>query len=132
MDDSFGIMGLLLTMVTIFFTLWQSELEKYLNIDVGINRRNKKIIKEVKNLYVRFKILTYGVLVIVLSILPDIIKIINKTIILFSSIGMGISKHYKSIYPMYLMLWIFSFILLIYLYYKNKQLKNKIKKLEEI
>ncbi|WP_347352438.1 hypothetical protein [Acetoanaerobium noterae] len=131
MIDSFGAMGVLLTMVTILFTLWHPEIEKYMNIDTDKKRGNKVVICSIKEFYgFKLRVLLYGVFLLSIVIFPDIIMIIYKVIQLYRLEGINTLKHYKSIYPMYFMLWIFSVVLWKHIYSLNKKIKEKIEKLE--
>lgn len=131
MSDSFGAMGVLLTMVTILFTLWYPDIEKNLNLDIGTKRGNKVIISDIKNLYnFKLRVLLYGVLAIALVILPDIAMIVYKIIQLYKSEGINIIRYYKSTYPMYFLLWIFSLVLFKHIYSMTRLIKDKINKLE--
>lgn len=131
MVDSIGAIGVLLTMITILLTVWQPEMDEILKIDVSQKKGNVVVIKDITSFY-NFKISTllHGSLIIFIIISFDVIRIIYKTIQLFRLEGFKIIEHYNSIYPIYLMLWIFSFVLLGYIYTMKKAIKDKINKLE--
>ncbi|NLK09648.1 MAG: hypothetical protein GX317_01610 [Staphylococcus equorum] len=131
MVDSIGAIGVLLTMITILLTVWQPEMDEKLKIDVSQKRGNEVVIKDIKS-FNNFKIniLLYGSLIIFIIISFDVIMIICKVIQLCRLEGIKIIERYNSIYPIYLMLWIFSLILCRYIHSMKKSIKDKIKKLE--
>ncbi len=131
MTDSIGSMGVILTMITIFFTLWQPETNEKLSVNTDLEQGNEVIINDLKG-FINFKIniLLFGSLIIFIIMGFDIIIIIRKMIRLFKIEGFSAIKHYKSIYPIYSLLWIFSFILFKYIRSIKKEIKDKIKKLE--
>lgn len=131
MIDSIGAIGVLLTMITILFTLWQPEIEEKLKVDVDIKKGNEVVIKDIKMIHnFNISILYYGTLIIFIIMALDIMMIMHKTIQIYRLEGFNVIKHYKSIYAIYLLLWIFSLILFIHIYSMKKLIKNKIKKLE--
>ena len=106
-----------------------TRMDEKLKIDVS--QKNEVVIKDIKS-FNNFKIniLLYGSLIIFIIISFDVIMIICKVIQLCRLEGIKIIERYNSIYPIYLMLWIFSLILCRYIHSMKKSIKDKIKKLE--
>ena len=131
MTDSFSAVGALLTMITILFTVWQPEIQQNLKVDVKQKQGNKKVIKELKVFRNgKVRVLLYSVLGISLAITPDIFGMMVKLIDLLRTHGLHTLGFYSPIYPLYVLLWMFSIILLIHLWSVHSSITTIIKKLE--